>query len=48
MQYDESDLTFVQRLLEDEGILYFFEHDEGEHTLILTDAMKQAEAFAGL
>ena len=47
VQYDESDLTFVQRLLEDEGILYFFEHEEGEHTLILTDAMKKLKPSPG-
>ncbi|MCR5856358.1 type VI secretion system Vgr family protein [Mesorhizobium sp. J428] len=41
VQYDESDLDFVQRLLEHEGIFYFFEHDDGEHTLILADAMSK-------
>ena len=39
VQFDESDLDFVQRLLEHEGIFYFFEHAEGKHTLILADAM---------
>ncbi len=38
VQYDESDLDFVQRLLEHEGIFYFFEHSDGEHKLVLTDA----------
>ena len=38
VQYGESDLDFVQRLMEHEGIFWFFEHDEGEHRLILTDA----------
>ncbi|MEO5760615.1 MAG: type VI secretion system tip protein TssI/VgrG [Mesorhizobium sp.] len=41
VQYDETDLDFVQRLLEHEGILYFFEHDEGKHTLVLADAMSK-------
>ena len=38
VQYDESDLDFVQRLCEHEGIFYFFEYKDGAHTLILTDA----------
>ncbi len=37
VQYDESDLTFVRRLLEEEGIFFFFEHREGEHKMILAD-----------
>jgi type VI secretion system secreted protein VgrG len=38
VQYRESDLDFVSRLLEQEGICYFFEHEKGSHTLVLTDA----------
>ncbi len=37
VQYDESDLTFVQRLMEHEGMFYFFEYADGAHTMILTD-----------
>ncbi|WP_311031909.1 type VI secretion system Vgr family protein [Mesorhizobium koreense] len=47
VQYDESDLDFVQRLLEHEGIMYFFEHGEGEHTLILADAMNKLKPAPG-
>jgi type VI secretion system secreted protein VgrG len=47
VQYDETDLDFVQRLLEHEGILYFFEHDEGKHTLVLTDAMNKLKPAPG-
>ncbi len=47
VQYDESDLDFVQRLLEHEGIFYFFEHDDGEHTLILADAMSKLKPVPG-
>jgi type VI secretion system secreted protein VgrG len=37
VQYGESDFNFVSRLLEDEGIFYFFEHTEDKHTLVLGD-----------
>ncbi len=47
VQFDESDLDFVQRLLEHEGILYFFEHEEGEHKLILADAMSNLKPAPG-
>ncbi|TIV97133.1 MAG: type VI secretion system tip protein VgrG, partial [Mesorhizobium sp.] len=47
VQYDESDLDFVQRLMEHEGIFYFFEHDEGKHTLVLCDAMSKLKAAPG-
>jgi|HubBroStandDraft_6_1064221.scaffolds.fasta_scaffold10929_5 type VI secretion system secreted protein VgrG len=35
VQYRESDFNFVSRLMEEEGIFYFFEHEKGKHTLIL-------------
>jgi type VI secretion system secreted protein VgrG len=38
VQYRETDFNFVSRLLEDEGIFYFFEHENGEHTLVLADS----------
>jgi type VI secretion system secreted protein VgrG len=47
VQYDESDLNFVQRLLEHEGIFYFFEHGEGEHTLVLTNAISKLKPAKG-
>ncbi|MER8528440.1 MULTISPECIES: type VI secretion system tip protein TssI/VgrG [unclassified Mesorhizobium] len=47
VQYDETDLDFVQRLLEHEGILYFFEHGEGKHTLVLADAMSKLKPAPG-
>ncbi len=37
VQYQESDLDFVSRLMEDEGIHYFFKHEDGKHTLVLAD-----------
>ncbi|MGV2293366.1 type VI secretion system tip protein TssI/VgrG [Trinickia sp. YCB016] len=38
-QHFESDWTFLQRLWEEWGIFYFFEHSEGKHRLVLTDSM---------
>jgi type VI secretion system secreted protein VgrG len=35
VQYQESDLAFVMRLMEDEGIWFAFDHSEKSHTLIL-------------
>lgn len=37
VQYRETAFDFVSRLLEDEGIHYYFEHAEGKHTLVLAD-----------
>lgn len=37
VQYQESVFDFVSRLMEDEGIFYFFKHEDGKHTLILAD-----------
>ena len=37
VQYRETDYQFISRLLEEEGIYYFFEHKQGSHTLILAD-----------
>ncbi|MEE4078629.1 type VI secretion system tip protein TssI/VgrG [Pseudomonas viridiflava] len=36
-QYRESDLAFVQRLLEAEGIFYYFEHNAEGHSMIICD-----------
>ena len=38
VQYRESDFDFVTRLMEQEGIYYYFEHEQGKHTLVLADA----------
>jgi len=37
VQYRESDFNFVSRLMEEEGIFYFFKHEAGKHTLVLAD-----------
>ena len=38
VQYRETDLNFVSRLMEDEGIYYFFTHQADKHTLVLADS----------
>jgi len=37
VQYSESDLSFVMRLLEDDGLYFFFEHEQDKHKLIVAD-----------
>jgi type VI secretion system secreted protein VgrG len=39
VQYRETDLAFVSRLMEHYGIYYFFEHSEGKHMLVLADML---------
>ncbi|MFP3504278.1 type VI secretion system Vgr family protein [Burkholderia sp. SIMBA_062] len=51
-QHLESDWTFLQRLWEEWGIYYFFEHSEGKHRLVLCDSMgalkPHGDAYAAL
>ena len=47
VQYRESDFNFVSRLMESEGICYFFTHGNGKHTLVLADGPNGHETFPG-
>ena len=38
VQYGESDFDFVSRLMEEEGIFYYFRHGKSKHELVLADA----------
>ena len=38
VQYRESDLTFITRLMEEEGIYYYWQHTAGAHTMVICDA----------
>jgi type VI secretion system secreted protein VgrG len=38
VQYNETDLAFVTRLIEEEGWFYLFQHEAGSHTLIIADS----------
>ena len=37
VQYRETDFNFVSRLMEQEGIFYYFRHEDGKHTLVMAD-----------
>lgn len=43
VQYDESDFDFISRLLEDEGIAYYFKHEKNTHKLYLVDKQNAYE-----
>ena len=42
VQYQESNFDFISRLLEDDGVFYFFEHTKDKHTMVFAD---DADAF---
>ncbi len=47
VQYRETDLNFVSRLMEQHGIYYFFKHEGGKHTLVLADSKSSHSARTG-
>lgn len=47
VQYRETDFNFVSRLMEHEGIYYYFKHQDGKHILVLSDAVSAHQAFPG-
>lgn len=55
VQYHESDFDFIVRLLQQEGIFFYFEHSQSAHTLVLADditaykkcAEGEIECFSG-
>ncbi|MGC4095085.1 MAG: type VI secretion system tip protein TssI/VgrG [Polyangiaceae bacterium] len=40
-------MNFVSRILEQEGIYYFFKHEKGKHTLVLADSPSSHEKVKG-
>lgn len=38
VQHDETAFEFISRLMEEEGIFYFFKFADGSHTMVLADA----------
>jgi len=47
VQYRESDYDFVARLLEHEGIYWYFTHTDSAHTLVLVDSQSAHDAVPG-
>ncbi len=47
VQYRETDYNFVARLLEEEGIFWYFEHGQGTHKLMLVDDMSALSPAEG-
>ncbi|WP_275233949.1 type VI secretion system Vgr family protein [Pantoea ananatis] len=47
VQYQESSFDFISRLMELEGMYYFFRHEADKHTLVLCDAPDQHQPFPG-
>lgn len=41
VQYRESDFDFASRLMEEEGIYYYFEHKDGSHRMIIANTPTQ-------
>jgi type VI secretion system secreted protein VgrG len=48
VQYRETDLNFVSRLMEHEGISYYFRYADGKNTLVLTDSYSGHQTFPGV
>jgi type VI secretion system secreted protein VgrG len=47
VQYRETDFNFVSRLMEQEGIYYYFQHENGKHTLVLADSISAHSPYDG-
>ena len=47
VQYRETDLNFVTRLLEQEGIYWYFQHSAGKHKLVLVDMLGSHDPVPG-
>ncbi len=47
VQYRETDLDFISRLCEEEGIFYFFEHAKDKHVLVFGDSTVAYKAIEG-
>ena len=48
VQYRETDLNFVCRLMEQHGIYYFFKHEGDKHILVLADSKSSHSPINGL
>jgi type VI secretion system secreted protein VgrG len=48
VQYRETDFNFASRLMEDEGIFYFFEHTKNAHKMVIADTPQSHTDVPGL
>lgn len=47
VQYRETDFNFISRLMEQEGIYYYFKHEQGKHTLCLANGLSSHDKMPG-
>lgn len=47
VQYRETDFNFVSRMMEQEGISYYFKHEADKHTLVLADSVSSHDPVSG-
>lgn len=47
VQYRETDLNFVSRLMEQSGIYYYFKHEANRHVLVLADSLSSHSRAPG-
>ncbi|HEY1933722.1 MAG TPA: type VI secretion system tip protein TssI/VgrG [Acetobacteraceae bacterium] len=47
VQFNETDLHFATRLMEEEGWYYFFTHEAGKHTLVIADSNSSFTDISG-
>ena len=47
VQYRETTFNFFSRLMEHEGIYYYFEHEDGKHSAVLCDSPSNHEVREG-
>lgn len=47
VQYHESDFAFASRLMEEEGIYYYFKHTDSAHQMVVRDAANHHPAVPG-
>jgi type VI secretion system secreted protein VgrG len=47
VQYRETDFNFISRLMEQFGIFYFFQHDDGDHTMMLGNSTSAHQSCPG-
>ncbi len=47
VQYRESDFAFASRIMEEEGIFYFFKHSDGSHEMVVTNVTSKHPTVPG-